>query len=384
MHIGLFWIGVRIMNRRVEVLKKIISYAKKKKIPTKLIVVMVTIILLAMHLFDGIKKGIVTVFKIIFPDFITVATYVIIGFLFSITFMVYETDEGAELYNNNSEAVKEIQTNVLNISSSGELLIYDNDTLPIEEVKEYTPQELKQMSFFIRVNRLANCVTVYTKDEKGEYTVPVKAMICSTGGEGTPLGVYSTTQKYTFKKLLFDVYGQYATRIYGQILFHSVSYSSNAKDTLISDEFNKLGTPASHGCIRLTTEDAKWIYDYCKAGTGVEIYDDENPGPLGKPEMIKVPEDTVWDPTDTEAAENPWNEKMPVIEAEDIYIKHGVKFDIYNYIKVFDTCGNDVTKDAVIEGFVNTGETGSYEIKLSITDLIERKAEKTINVIVEG
>lgn len=38
------------------------------------------------------------------------------------------------------------------------------------------------------------------------------------------------------------------------------------------------------GCVRLTVEDAKWIAENCPEGTTVEIYDGEDPGPLGKPE----------------------------------------------------------------------------------------------------
>ena len=38
------------------------------------------------------------------------------------------------------------------------------------------------------------------------------------------------------------------------------------------------------GCVRLTVEDAKWIADNCPSGTTVEIYEDDDPEPLGKPE----------------------------------------------------------------------------------------------------
>lgn len=42
----------------------------------------------------------------------------------------------------------------------------------------------------VAVNRTANCVTVYSADEDGLYTVPYLAMVCSTGGEKTSLGVW--------------------------------------------------------------------------------------------------------------------------------------------------------------------------------------------------
>ena len=107
-------------------------------------------------------------------------------------------------------------------------------------------------------------------------------------------------------------YGQYATRIYDAYLFHSVPYYSQHKDDVEYDEFNKLGTIASLGCIRLAVVDVKWIYDNCPIGTPVVIYDDENdPGPMGKPGTIYTdPSDESkrgWDPTDPDPA-NPWDD----------------------------------------------------------------------------
>jgi len=74
------------------------------------------------------------------------------------------------------------------------------------------------------------------------------------------------------------------------------------------------GTSASMGCIRLTVEDAKWIYDNCKSGTTVEFYTSEDPGPLGKPDAIKITEHEEyrgWDPTDPNE-NNPWKEMLGV------------------------------------------------------------------------
>ena len=77
-------------------------------------------------------------------------------------------------------------------------------------------------------------------------------------------------------------------------------------------EYDKLGTNASLGCIRLTVKNAKWIYDNCKAGTKVTFYSDSNPGPLGKPTESKISGNEQcrnWDPTDPDSA-NPWNKKQ--------------------------------------------------------------------------
>ena len=62
------------------------------------------------------------------------------------------------------------------------------------------------------------------------------------------------------------------------------------------------------GCIRLTAQDAKWIYDNCKSGTTVEIYDSEDLGNITKP-TIQIIDETDpnkgWDPTDPDP-KNPW------------------------------------------------------------------------------
>ena len=66
---------------------------------------------------------------------------------------------------------------------------------------------------------------------------------------------------------------------------------------LSAAEYNKLGSPASHGCVRLTVRDAKWIYDNCGLGTKVTISDTADT-PFDKPSTPKIPASQNWDPTD--------------------------------------------------------------------------------------
>ena len=114
---------------------------------------------------------------------------------------------------------------------------------------------------------------------------------------------------WEWKGLFGDVFGQYATQITENILFHSVPYTEKGnKASLEYWEYDKLGTPASMGCVRLTVKNAKWIYDNCMAGTPVTFYGDSNPGPLGKPTEQKISSETGynnWDPTDPDP-NNPW------------------------------------------------------------------------------
>lgn len=55
----------------------------------------------------------------------------------------------------------------------------------------------------------------------------------------------------------------------GQYLFHGVPTDENRR--VIQEEAARLGTPASHGCIRLAMADARWFFETLPEGTRVEI-----------------------------------------------------------------------------------------------------------------
>ncbi|MBR4910469.1 MAG: L,D-transpeptidase family protein [Clostridia bacterium] len=172
-----------------------------------------------------------------------------------------------------------------------------------------TNDKKRDLPYYITVNRTQNIVTVYKKDDAGEYTVPYKAMVCSVGKDGaTPLGTYEISDKFTWACLSGNVWGQYATRITGPYLFHSVPYFSESKSDLEFEEYNKLGEAASLGCVRMAVIDVKWVFEECPKGTVVTIYDSEEPEPLPRPEPIRIDtedERKGWDPTDPDE-KNPW------------------------------------------------------------------------------
>ena len=101
-------------------------------------------------------------------------------------------------------------------------------------------------------------------------------MICSTGyGNTTPKGVFVSpghrdARWHYFAE--FNCWAQYAFIIKGSILFHSVIYSGRDESTLRTSTLHNLGHKASHGCVRLMVEDAKWIYEHCGEGQVIEIY----------------------------------------------------------------------------------------------------------------
>ena len=186
--------------------------------------------------------------------------------------------------------------------------------------------------YIIYVNKALNCITIRRQNEDGSLTA-VKAMVCSCGREGhsTPEGSFKTSDYYEWCLMVDNTYGRYAVRFNKKILFHSVPYLSASPDTLEWEEYNKLGESASLGCVRLSVEDAKWIYDNCKCGTTVVVYSDsEEQLELGKPTAIRIPEDSScrnWDPTDIDR-NNPW--------LADTYASIGGTIDEFDYIDYAD------------------------------------------------
>ena len=138
-------------------------------------------------------------------------------------------------------------------------------------------------AYYIEVDITNQIVTVY---RSGDHTSSgiVRQMICSTGmsGHSTPTGTFTLpaksrsserTEWYYFSS--YDCWGKWATRIKGPYLFHSIPYSSKTSGPS-KTALAKLGSPASHGCVRLRVEDSKWIALNCPAGTKVKIYKSGN------------------------------------------------------------------------------------------------------------
>ena len=110
-------------------------------------------------------------------------------------------------------------------------------------------------------------VTVYDAESR-----IVEQFVCSTGGEGseTPTGTFRVAERgKSFYNERIGEGGYYWTQFQGNYLFHSVPFDKDYN--LEPEEAAKLGTPVSHGCVRLSVENAKWIYDHIPRGAVVTI-----------------------------------------------------------------------------------------------------------------
>ncbi len=157
--------------------------------------------------------------------------------------------------------------------------------------------------YLIKVNKQMNCLTVYVQDTDGQYIIPLKSFLCSTGND-TPIGTFHTPEKLRWQLMVHDVYCQYLTRLGAglHILIHSPVYNARDNHTLDTGTYIEMGAARSSGCIRLVTGDAKWIYDHCPIGTTIQVYNSSVAGPYDRPNIpYAIPTTQTWDPTDPEA-----------------------------------------------------------------------------------
>lgn len=134
----------------------------------------------------------------------------------------------------------------------------------------------------------------------------VMSEFCSTArpGYSTPTGTYKIgkskgrcAKARTALLAGGTTYAEHLVRFNGGKCFHGVPSKKRNKVGIVKkNQFNKLGSVASGGCVRLPWKMAKAIYDKCPVGTKVKIYKGKaGEYPAGKPTKYKATTDK--DPT---------------------------------------------------------------------------------------
>lgn len=163
--------------------------------------------------------------------------------------------------------------------------------------------------YYVEVDRVNGVMTVFN----AARTIPVKSIRVSVGlpGTSTPTGRYTLTPYSRWQALMGPSWGQYGTHVngagYGGIFVHSIACTYANSYNLPAAEYNKLGSPASHGCIRCCVADAKWVFEHCN---GAKIYifdgtykaDEVFKGPLGRRPLTPLRGSKNFDPTDPAVA----------------------------------------------------------------------------------
>ncbi|MCD2348953.1 L,D-transpeptidase [Clostridium guangxiense] len=137
----------------------------------------------------------------------------------------------------------------------------------------------KRARLIVDINLTSQTLNMY-KDNILINNNPIK---CSSGIKGnndteTPLGFFTVKDKFenlTSKKYNENV--KYAVKFLGNYLIHSVPIDETKKNGKIEYEEEKkakddLGKAASHGCIRISVDDAKKVYNTVSRGDLIYIH----------------------------------------------------------------------------------------------------------------
>ncbi|MGH2726044.1 MAG: L,D-transpeptidase, partial [Actinomycetota bacterium] len=96
--------------------------------------------------------------------------------------------------------------------------------------------------------------------------------IISTGRKGyeTPKGHYRILEKYENRwSNKWSVWMPYAMRWYQGYFIHQLPHKDGSSYNIGA---SKLGTPDSHGCLRVNVGDAKALFKWTKVGTPVWVH----------------------------------------------------------------------------------------------------------------
>lgn len=144
------------------------------------------------------------------------------------------------------------------------IAVQSNTTLTSMETTLNSKGLFSNTNYYIVIDIQNQRVNVFNGYK--EHWKLIRSMPCATGRPETPTvkGFFSVQDKGDMFRAGSNTICKYYTRFYGNYLFHTILLDNDGN---VQDP--TLGVPASHGCIRLSIEDAKYIYYNIPFGTTV-------------------------------------------------------------------------------------------------------------------
>ena len=161
-------------------------------------------------------------------------------------------------------------------------------------------------SYRIEIDLTNQICTVYgVYSDKSSKALMSEFISSAKKGHTTPTGNFKIqgasggrkAKLRTAKMSSGKSYAEYLCRFHGSKCMHGVPYSKrNTLGKVSKTEFNKLGTPASSGCVRMPIKLCRYIYNNCPVGTPVKVFKGtKGKYPMGRPKKYIATKDV--DPT---------------------------------------------------------------------------------------
>lgn len=120
---------------------------------------------------------------------------------------------------------------------------------------------------WIHVSIEDQTLTVYDANNR-----VIESWLCSTGSPGydTPKGTFSVYRRgKSFYSEKYQEGAYYYVAFYEDYYIHSVPFDKDKN--IIPTIANDLGHKDSHGCVHLSVENSKWVYDNIPNGTKIVV-----------------------------------------------------------------------------------------------------------------
>ena len=164
----------------------------------------------------------------------------------------------------------------------------------------------KLVSYRIDIDLTNQIATIYgVYDNKSTKALMSEWVSTAKKGCTTPTGNFKISSASGGRKAKLRTarmssgknFAEYLCRFHGAKCMHGVPYKKrNTKGYVDKDKFNKLGSPASKGCVRMPWKMAHYIYERCPVGTPVRVFKGKAGAyPMGKPKKYVATTDR--DPT---------------------------------------------------------------------------------------
>ncbi len=150
-----------------------------------------------------------------------------------------------------------------------------NGVASVREMDTLAQKFSSETNYLLMLDRSAHRLGIYT-GSAGNWTC-YAYWECVVGAAETPTLQPNEEFEIGDRGLYFETWTAtqdarcwYWTQIWGLCYIHSQIYDRSSTPTNILDD--TMDAAASHGCVRLTLDRAKWIYDNIPSGTKVYIY----------------------------------------------------------------------------------------------------------------
>lgn len=269
-----------------------------------------------------------------------------------------------------------------------------DSTLADDESVTETDSETTASSrglYRININLATHMIAAYAYDETdGSYSdKPSRYM---TAGISSVLQTGSYSGENGVKAAWFDVADDGFYRYYSDygssIIFHSALYdTSGDKNSLMTADYNSIGSDTETDGITLQIADAKWIYENCSYQCEFVVYSDADEHiDFEYIAKTNIPDGIRWDPTDTSEDNSVWcPSEIKLLECDDkIEIDTGsVINDILKHVNARDKSDASVISYVYITGKYDLDKAGEYRITLNLVDTFKNHLTRSTTLVVK-